>query len=145
MNIEQPEKKHKNKIIYIVSVLLAISVISNIYLAIKVSGFSTQYERLLEIKEKNEEQAESRANKLNERIDQLRKENTNLKNELSDTECDLYFYKANAVFVTSTGYKYHEFDCYHIAGRPYWIYNVEAAESMGYEPCLDCYYDDFIE
>ena len=96
MNIEQPEKKHKNKIIYIVSVLLAISVISNIYLAIKVSGFSTQYERLLEIKEKNEEQAESRANKLNERIDQLSKENTNLKNELSDTECDLYFYKANA-------------------------------------------------
>jgi len=49
------------------------------------------------------------------------------------------FYYDNAVLVTTTGSKYHHYDCYHIDGRRYYIYNIELAEGKGYEPCLDCF------
>lgn len=57
--------------------------------------------------------------------------------ELSE-QCD--FYDQNACIVTVSGEKYHRYECYHWqTGNGFWIFNVEYAESLGYEPCLDCY------
>lgn len=44
-------------------------------------------------------------------------------------------------FVLETGEKYHCVDCYMLEGKSYWIYNVEACEGMGYEPCKHCWQD----
>lgn len=49
------------------------------------------------------------------------------------------FYHHGACVVTTEGYRYHRYGCYHIEGRDYWIYNVENAERLGYTPCLDCW------
>ena len=49
------------------------------------------------------------------------------------------FYHAYACIVTTNGYRYHRFGCYHIDGRPFFIYNTNTAESWGYSPCLDCW------
>lgn len=52
---------------------------------------------------------------------------------------ELYFYREHACVVTTAGEKYHRWDCYHISGREFYIYNIEKAEVLGYEPCLDCW------
>lgn len=51
----------------------------------------------------------------------------------------LSFYENNAVFVTETGTKYHKASCYHISGKNFYIYNVEAAKWRGYTACADCW------
>lgn len=55
-----------------------------------------------------------------------------------------FFFHSGACVVTASGSgsRYHHYDCYHIADSSYYIYNVELAESLGYTPCLDCWYDD---
>ncbi|MCI5678676.1 MAG: hypothetical protein MR278_01635 [Bacteroidales bacterium] len=56
-----------------------------------------------------------------------------------DSMSDEYeFYHKYAVIVTETGYRYHSYGCPHIEGRSFWIYNIAAAKSEGYTPCLDC-------
>ena len=54
-----------------------------------------------------------------------------------------YYFHSRACVVTASGSgsRYHHYDCYHIADSSYCIYNVELAESLGYTPCLDCWYD----
>ena len=49
------------------------------------------------------------------------------------------FFHRYAVITTTTGKKYHRYGCYHIKGRSFYIFNIEAAEGRGYTPCLDCY------
>ena len=57
------------------------------------------------------------------------------------------FFHEHAVITTTTGKKYHRYDCYHIRNRSFYIYNIENAESKGYTPCRDCYptVDDIIK
>lgn len=57
-----------------------------------------------------------------------------------ETASELAFYRENAVIVTENGEKFHCWGCYHLDGRRYLIYNVELAESLGYEPCADCWW-----
>lgn len=42
------------------------------------------------------------------------------------------------VYVTDTGDKYHEHDCYHVKNRSITPLSIDTAESMGKEPCKDC-------
>ena len=49
------------------------------------------------------------------------------------------FYHEYAVRVTTTGKKYHRYDCYHVIDRSFYIYNIENAKAKGYTPCLDCF------
>lgn len=49
------------------------------------------------------------------------------------------FFRTGACIVTTSGSKYHHWGCYHIDGSRYYIYNVELAESYGYDPCADCW------
>lgn len=55
-----------------------------------------------------------------------------------------FFFHNSACVVTSSGSgsRYHHYNCYHLGDSSYYIYNVELAESLGYTPCLDCWYDD---
>lgn len=57
---------------------------------------------------------------------------------------EAFFFHHGACVVTSSGSgsRYHHYDCYHLGDGGYYIYNVELAESLGYTPCLDCWYDD---
>ena len=57
----------------------------------------------------------------------------------SEVSPELDFYRNHACIVTTAGEKYHRWDCPHISGRDLYIYNIELAESMGYEPCADCW------
>ena len=50
------------------------------------------------------------------------------------------FFHKYAVRVTTTGKKYHRYDCYHVKGKSFYIFNISEAEGQGYTPCLDCYY-----
>jgi L-lactate permease len=37
----------------------------------------------------------------------------------------------------NTGW-YHKYECHRFKGNDFWVYNAEAAESLGYEPCPFC-------
>ena len=62
-----------------------------------------------------------------------------LAENLNYTKDNLDYLSSNAVFVTETGNKYHRYYCDFLGARSYWIYNIELAESMGYEPCSECW------
>lgn len=55
-----------------------------------------------------------------------------------------FFFHSGACVVTASGSgsRYHHYNCYHLGDSRYYIYNVELAESLGYTPCLDCWYDE---
>ena len=48
------------------------------------------------------------------------------------------FYHWHACIVTESGTVYHEYGCPYLNYDSFWIYNIEAAESRGYEPCSYC-------
>lgn len=48
------------------------------------------------------------------------------------------FFNKYAVIVTTTGKKYHRYNCYHINGKELQIYNTANAEAKGYTACPDC-------
>lgn len=48
------------------------------------------------------------------------------------------FFHEYAVIATETGEKYHQYGCYHIKNRDFYIFNISAAKSKGYKPCKDC-------
>lgn len=50
------------------------------------------------------------------------------------------FYRRYACIVTESGEKYHRYGCPYLSDMTsFWIYNTEAAEGRGYEPCSNCY------
>ena len=65
------------------------------------------------------------------------------KADYENLKYDYDFYHNNAVFVTEAGSRYHRYECYHIDNKSYWIYNIEAAKSMGYTPCKDCFSSEY--
>lgn len=51
---------------------------------------------------------------------------------------DVSVANTSTVYITDTGDKYHELDCYHIKGRHVTALDIDTAESLGKEPCKDC-------
>lgn len=80
-------------------------------------------------------------------VDELCKEleesedlNTRMLSENYDLWEQCNFFDQYAGIVTVSGKKYHTYNCYHWqTGSDFWIYNIDAAEANGYEPCLDCH------
>lgn len=54
-------------------------------------------------------------------------------------EVDIDVTETSIVYITDTGDKYHERDCYHLKGRHITALDIDIAESMGKEPCKDCH------
>lgn len=63
---------------------------------------------------------------------------------VGDYAPEVSFFRQNACIVTVSGRKYHHWGCHHIAGSRYYIYNIELAQSYGYEPCEDCWDDGLL-
>lgn len=71
--------------------------------------------------------------------DRYMSQNYDLAVQLSLKDNELGFWNEHAVIVTEEGEKYHHYGCYHLDDcSSIWIYNIEAAKSRGYTPCLDC-------
>ena len=71
--------------------------------------------------------------------DEYIKRSSDLTVQLISKDKELNFWNEYAVIVTEAGEKYHHYGCYHLNDcSSIWIYNIAAAESLGYEPCLDC-------
>lgn len=81
---------------------------------------------------------------LDETCDKISKNYSNLKNNFNELEgkynsiIDEYeFYQYYAVCVVKNDPYYHSYNCERFKGS-FWIYNIEAAKSQGYEPCPVC-------
>lgn len=49
------------------------------------------------------------------------------------------FFHNAAVIVTTTGSKYHHYNCHYVKNSDIYIYNIENAKYKGYTPCSDCF------
>lgn len=49
------------------------------------------------------------------------------------------FFHSHAGIVVRNSKRYHRYGCYHIDGKDFRIYNIEAAKGEGYTPCADCF------
>ena len=49
------------------------------------------------------------------------------------------FFHNAAVIVTTTGSKYHHYNCHYVKNSDIYIYNVENAKYKGYTPCSVCF------
>lgn len=85
------------------------------------------------------EQLEIQIEDKNKTIESLRKKNNDLSAKVNKYEDAYNFYYNYAVLVTESGEKYHRYDCQYVQGRSFWIYNIDAAKGMGYEPCSACF------
>lgn len=75
---------------------------------------------------------------LSDEVETLKAKNNELVKALIEADMERSFWHEYAVIVTSTGNKYHTYDCQHVDGKKFWIYNIDAAKVKGYSPCLDC-------
>lgn len=84
--------------------------------------------------------AENEITALNYELSGLEKENAILRNENNSYYVFSRFINDNVVFVTEAGGKYHRFDCQYFQERDggYYVFNVEYAQWLGYQPCLVC-------
>lgn len=64
-------------------------------------------------------------------------------NTLSDVYDTVYedydFYRTYAVMVSEHGSYYHRHGCEKFKANSFWMYNIDAAESMGYKKCKYCW------
>lgn len=96
-------------------------------------GYQTAEEKTGYVYKQKLINAEAKANRLEDELEHLEQEWEEAENELD-------FWDDHAVIVTSSeGEKYHRYSCYHWKGSSFYIYNIELAEYMGYEPCEDCF------
>lgn len=72
------------------------------------------------------------------RKNEIEQDRDGIKEELEEQNTELFFWRENAVIVTTTGEKYHRFDCKYVRDRPIYIYNVENAIYKGYTACMIC-------
>lgn len=111
------------------------------------------YEKI-QLLEKQNSELKVELTKTEAELYRIENELTNAKNELSEEKAltskmsttlidaldQNIFFDECAGIVTTTGDKYHTYDCYHWHnGNPIYIYNVELAAFKGYQPCLDCH------
>lgn len=132
-NVENSDfsKKQKRRLnTIVIAVLVSLAILFSAYAGYKFGENKTICEKNEEI-ESIEETYKERINKINERYDK----NYALLQEALE---ELDFWEEFAVIVTSEGEKYHRYSCQYVEGKSFWIYNVEAAISRGYDPCLVC-------
>lgn len=66
-------------------------------------------------------------------------QNRKLEQELQQGREKLDFFDEHIVMVEDDNTNlYHKYECYRFKGNDFWVYNVENAEYLGYEPCPEC-------
>lgn len=128
--INQPPKKGKTVPFWVVIVLAVLCVVCAI-----VSAFSFFS---LQLKSEQLEETQTLLGMSEKNYDSLSERYGSVKAQKDAMQSELNFWENSAVIVTQYGEKYHTYGCQYVEGRTYWIYNVEAAISRGYEPCSVC-------
>lgn len=127
--------KFKAKNIFIVIFIIAL-VSGNIYQASELTNLSSKYTALKgenkELKSKNKELL-SQNESLDSDMQHYRTKYFNMKDEYN-------FYENHACIVSSVaGEKYHRYSCQYVDNfTEFYIFNINYAESLGYEPCSVC-------
>lgn len=122
---------------------------ASVYKSARINELSVEIESLSEENRK----AESENSSLKDDNSSLKAENSSLdvKNRLLSTDnirltiqnSDYYskawFLDTYIVLVTTTGSKYHRYDCQYVKDSSFYAFNIETAQVRGYEPCSVCY------
>ena len=82
---------------------------------------------------------ETLVNAKQEHIDRLKNKIDDMEDDRDEDRDKLEFYEEYAVLVNEGSDYYHKYGCPMFDESSFWIYNIAAAESRGYEPCFDCY------
>lgn len=145
------DKKHSFKNIHIckgttaaliiISLLLASSVVGNIYQA-QIN--TTLQDTITKNENKITTMQQDLATK-NQNLLEYRDEIYDLKNEIYELENSyeekIAFYNKYVVIVSDDNTnQYHKYGCKYCDTSSFWVYNVKAARDRGYSPCRTCCY-----
>lgn len=130
-------KKHKNYIFVLFIVILILYGYHYTY-SVRMESKLEEFRTEIQLKEETIEEQENTISEYKNRAADRSEELRDISKELNDMSRELSFWRRYAVIVKRTGEKYHTYGCQYVEGREFWIYNIEAAEGMGYEPCSVC-------
>lgn len=144
----QKPKKRTGLIILVVilAVLFAASATFNVIQYLSNDELSSSVEALQNDVDDLEEDADKAASKhktekseLNDRIENLEAEKSELEEEVAGLSEVNEFVDEYVVFIEDDDTDwYHKFSCSRFKGDSFWVYNLNAAEYNGYEPCPYC-------
>lgn len=123
--------------------ILIISILGNAFFAKTTYDYKQKYENKLEDWHDSQESIvhlKSQQRRLEDSIESKEGIIEYYKETLESYSEECRFFDENSGIVTVSGEKYHTYDCWHWqTGNGFLIYNIAQAESLGYEPCLDCH------
>ena len=131
-NTEKPKKKIKTMFVFILVFIIFIAVC---LLFVQEHNKSVEFQNQIYELEWEVNRLERLYNTASAARDNAIKTSNSMKEELD-------FWQNYAVIVTEYGEKYHTYGCQYIEGKTFWIYNIDAAKSKGYEPCSVCFVDN---
>ena len=119
--VNKNEKKRNFQIPFIiVAILLSLSVVLNLI--------------QLGITADTEDATESE-----QELEQALEQNRELEQALQQNRDKLDFFDNHIVMIEDDNTNlYHKYECYRFKGNDFWVYNVENAEYLGYDPCPNC-------
>lgn len=139
---EQNKQRKPNFALTIISIIVAaISIVGNIFAFTQISSSNTIISEL-----------NSHVSELNAQVTYLKENNDFIKDRLHDANEDLEelskqqnmakFFYTHAVIVFQYDNRYHKYGCPEAPNGQYtfWIYNTEAAISMGFLKCPVCHH-----
>lgn len=114
--------------IVMLSIFFAASVVANVFLCVNNRDLVTDVRYL-----------EKRNDRLEDDVDDLQEELDQFYDYYEETFNKIAFFDRVVVFIEDDGTnRYHKYDCDQFIGNSFWAYNVEAAESKGFDPCPIC-------
>ena len=118
---------NKKTIVPIISAIICCALVGTIiYQQIEFNAKKSEYENHIT-------DMRNEINSLKKSLSTVRSENIRYKSKID-------FFDNHVVFITSTGGKYHKYDCHYFqdSKTSFWAYNTEAAKSLGYKACSEC-------
>lgn len=153
---EQPEKTPKKKkdvfkiiLAILCPILIAAVIALSLTLVISLDNYQQVIDKLYERNDELEDEVTYWKNQnskkqttikgLEDDIEELKDEISDLKyGNLKDTLA-LDFYEKYAALVNENSKKYHTYWCEDFDSSGFWIYNIDAAEDIGYYACPKCH------
>ena len=141
IKLQKNHRKFKNLVL---PMLLAVSISACAYMYIEYSNTL----KSLNVSRNELIDFQVKVGELTEQISELKTENANLKNsafqkteeEQENARKALFLDNQIALVVYPYGEVYHRYDCHHFQNcNSYLAYNIDAAKSLGYEPCAICH------
>lgn len=137
-------RKHSKSFFVILIALIIVSIFSLTTIIYQQTVINEQETKCTELDEDYDKLSlqystlRNNYNNLKNDYDSIVDEYNSIEDEYNSIEDEYEFYRYYAVCVNKNSVYYHYYDCDRFDISSFWIYNIDAAKSKGYDPCPEC-------